>query len=74
MKKILDQIILAMKKEQISQYKLAKSLNISQSYINEILNGKKQPNMDYLLKICAYLGYDITLTKKNSWLISPLAI
>ncbi len=66
MKNILDQFLEILKKEHISQYKIAKELNISQSYVNEILNGKKKPSINYLIKISEHLGYEIVLTKKNA--------
>ncbi|OHD06346.1 MAG: hypothetical protein A2086_15510 [Spirochaetes bacterium GWD1_27_9] len=65
MEKLLFELNEILKKESISQYKLSKELNISQSYLNEMLNGKKKLNIDYINKICNYLGYEI-IFKKNS--------
>jgi plasmid maintenance system antidote protein VapI len=64
LEKILFELNEIIKKESISQYKLSKDLKISQSYINEMLNGKKKLNMDYVNKICNYLGYEIIFKKK----------
>jgi len=65
LEKLLFELNEILKKESISQYKLSKELNISQSYLNEMLNGKKKLNIDYINKICNYLGYEI-IFKKNS--------
>ena len=38
-----------------SQYKLAKELGITQSFINEIESGKKSPSIDVFFRICEVL-------------------
>lgn len=39
----------------ISQYKMAKELNISQSFISEVESGRKSITVRMLFKIAAYL-------------------
>lgn len=65
MEKLLIELNDILKKESISQYKLSKDLNMSQSYLNEMLNGKKTLKLEYVSKICEYLGYEIILKKKD---------
>jgi transcriptional regulator with XRE-family HTH domain len=65
METIINEIVKIIKENDISQYKLAKELNISQSYLNEMLNGKKKLNINYLIKICNYLKYEIIFRKKS---------
>ena len=52
MEEILIELNNMLKKESISQYKLSKDLNMSQSYLNEMLNGKKTLKLEYVSKIC----------------------
>lgn len=59
------QLLEILKNENITQYKLAKELKISQSYINEVLNNKKSIKINYLIKLCDYLGYEIKIVKKK---------
>lgn len=59
------QLLEILRNEKITQYKLAKELKISQSYINEVLNKKKSIKLDYLIKICDFLGYEIKIIKKS---------
>lgn len=42
-----------------SQYRLAKELGISQSFINEIESGKKSPSLDVFFRICEALKIQI---------------
>ena len=42
-----------------SQYRLAKELGISQSFINEIESGKKSPSLDVFFRICEVLKIQI---------------
>mgnify|MGYP003813367041 CR=1 FL=1 len=65
MEEILIELNNMLKKESISQYKLSKDLNMSQSYLNEMLNGKKTLKLEYVSKICEYLGYEIIFKKKD---------
>lgn len=45
--------------KQYSQNKMAKMLNISHSYMNQIENGVRNPNFDLLCKICKLLEISI---------------
>lgn len=45
--------------EKISQYSLAKKLEISQSTICNWLNGKKEPSIESLWKLAEY--FDVTI-------------
>ncbi len=49
--------ILRSKREKIgwSQYKLAKVVGITQSFVNEIESGKKNPSLDVFFRICEAL-------------------
>ena len=38
-----------------SQYRLAKEAGITQSFMNEIENGKKSPSVDVFFRICEVL-------------------
>ena len=39
----------------LSQYKLAKSVGIAQSFMNEIESGRKTPSLDVFFRICKEL-------------------
>ncbi len=39
----------------ISQYKLAKMVGITQSFMNEIESGRKSPSVEVLFRICEAL-------------------
>ena len=39
----------------LSQYKLAKLVGITQSFVNEIENGKKSPSVEVFFRICEAL-------------------
>lgn len=45
---------------------LAKDLKMNRGNLSEILNGKIEPKMQTAFKILESLGYEITLTKKES--------
>ena len=45
--------------KELSQNKLAKMLNISHSYMNQIENGVRNPNFELLCKICKQLEISI---------------
>ena len=64
MKSVNEQISNAIQSSNLSQYKIAKDLKISQGYLSEVLKGKKNPNINYLEKLCNYLGYKIKISKK----------
>ena len=80
MDRLLKQFLSILKKENVSQYRICQELAISQSYLNEMLNGKKRINVKYLYKICDYLGYEIKLKKmetktvNKAWHVSLYAI
>lgn len=39
----------------LSQYKLAKNIGITQSFMNEIESGKKSPSIEVFFRICEAL-------------------
>ena len=39
----------------LSQYRLAKQVGITQSFMNEIESGKKSPSMEVFLRLCQAL-------------------
>ena len=49
------------KREQIgwSQYKLAKIVGITQSFMNEIESGKKSPSIEVFFRICEALDIKV---------------
>ena len=48
-----------------SQYRLAKELGISQSFINEIESGKKSPSLDVFFRICEALKIQIRFVESE---------
>ena len=48
----------------LSQNKLAKLVGISQPFMREIENGRKNPSIDVLFRICDVLGIEIIFTVK----------
>lgn len=44
------------KKAGLSQYKLAKMVGITQSFMNEIESGKKSPSIEVFFRICEALN------------------
>jgi len=42
----------------LTKYRLAKELNINESYINKVFNGKRKPSPAVAKKIGNYLGFD----------------
>lgn len=53
--------IIRKKRESIglSQYKLAKLVGITQSFVNEIESGKKSPSIEVFFKICEALDIKV---------------
>ncbi|MDQ0257943.1 transcriptional regulator with XRE-family HTH domain [Evansella vedderi] len=47
-----------LKSKGISQTKLAKEMNCSQPYVNQVLNGLKDPRNSFCIKICRLLDKD----------------
>jgi len=49
------------KREQLgwSQYKLAKVVGITQSFMNEIESGKKSPSIEVFFRICQALAIQV---------------
>lgn len=45
----------AREKKGLSQYKLAKLVGITQSFMNEIESGKKSPSIEVFFRICEEL-------------------
>ena len=57
--KIIERLRYLMNAEKISQYALAKKINVSQSTICNWLKGKKEPSIESLWKIADY--FDVTV-------------
>lgn len=43
----------------LSQYKLAKLVGITQSFVNEIESGKKSPSIEVFFRICEVLDINV---------------
>jgi len=46
-------------KKGLSQYKLAKMVGITQSFMNEIESGKKSPSIEVFFRICEALDIKV---------------
>ena len=46
-------------KLELSQYKLAKAVGITQSFMNEIESGKKSPSIEVFFRICDALDIQV---------------
>lgn len=57
---IVERIKDLMMTERLSQYALAKSINVSQSTICNWLNGKKEPSVESLWKLADFLTFPST--------------
>lgn len=57
--RIIERLNYLMKIEHITQYALAKRLNICQSTISNWLHGKKEPSIESLWKLADY--FDVTV-------------
>ena len=53
-------LIDAMSKTKISTSELAEKTNLTQQFINYVINGKRTPKHENIKKICAELGYTYT--------------
>ncbi|MBO5918411.1 MAG: helix-turn-helix transcriptional regulator [Oscillospiraceae bacterium] len=49
----------AREKRGLSQYKLAKMVGITQSFMNEIESGKKSPSIEVFFRICQALDIKV---------------
>ena len=49
----------AREKRGLSQYKLAKMVGITQSFMNEIESGKKSPSIEVFFRICPALDIKV---------------
>jgi antitoxin component HigA of HigAB toxin-antitoxin module len=56
-----DILVYLMQYKRSSQSELSESLSISKSLLSEIINGKKQPNLDIVLGIHQKFGIDANL-------------
>jgi len=52
------QINKILENKNLTKYRLAKELNINESYINKVFNGKRKPSPNIAKKIGDYLGFD----------------
>lgn len=62
---IIQFILSKMKEKKIKQKELYEKLNLSQSYVSELLNMKKQLTLNQFITICEHLDLDISLIDKN---------
>ena len=64
---IVERIKDLMMTERLSQYALAKSINVSQSTICNLLNGKKEPSVESLWKLADFfdVSVDYIIGRKN---------
>lgn len=64
---IVERIKDLMMTERLSQYALAKSINVSQSTICNGLNGKKEPSVESLWKLADFfdVSVDYIIGRKN---------
>lgn len=64
---IVERIKDLMMTERLSQYALAKSINVSQSTICNWLNGKKEPRVESLWKLADFfdVSVDYIIGRKN---------
>lgn len=64
---IVERIKDLMMTERLSQYALAKSINVSQSTICNRLNGKKEPSVESLWKLADFfdVSVDYIIGRKN---------
>ena len=64
---IVERIKDLMMTERLSQYALAKSINVSQSTICNWLNGKKEPSVESLWKLADFFDVsdDYIIGRKN---------
>lgn len=63
-----DILIYIMQYKRYSQSKLSEDLSISKSLLSEILNGKKQPNLDLVINLHQGFGIDANILLES---ISP---
>ncbi len=56
-----DILIYIMQHKRFSQSELSENLSISKSLLSEILNGKKQPNLDVVLNLYKIFGIDANI-------------
>jgi DNA-binding XRE family transcriptional regulator len=61
---LIDQIVKARKKLNVTQMQLSKLINVSQQAISRIEREKHIPKMDTLMKIVEGLGLKITLSER----------
>ena len=54
-------VVIRNKREKLgmSQYKLAKAVGITQSFMNEIESGKKSPSIEVFFRICDALDIQV---------------
>lgn len=61
---IFDELRAVFAERNIKQKDIAKALNLSQSYISELLSGKKVLSLVQFEKLCEFLEIEITLIDK----------
>lgn len=49
----------------ITMYRLAKETGISTATLSDWKNGRSKPKLDKLLKICSYLGIELSVLIKE---------
>ncbi len=54
----VDILLYVMQNKRFSQSELSDNLSVSKSLLSEILNGKKQPNLDIVISLHKSFGID----------------
>src|SRR5579872_5574688 len=57
----IDILIYVMQNKRFSQSELSENLSVSKSLVSEILNGKKQPNLDMVIGLHKSFGIDANI-------------
>ncbi|MGP1601013.1 helix-turn-helix domain-containing protein [Treponema sp.] len=61
---LLHELNIIISQRNIKQKDICLALNLSQSYVSELLNGKKEFSLDLLEKLCEFLNMEIKLIDK----------
>lgn len=61
---LLHELNTIISQRNIKQKDICYALNLSQSYVSELLNGKKEFSLDLLEKLCEFLNMEIKLIDK----------
>lgn len=64
--KLSDQVRAAVDASELSRYRIAKELNISESTMSRFMSGEVGLSMEYLDRLADLLGLNITTEKKDA--------